>query len=77
MSVQYFKSLFYKFSRVQTEIKKEQGRRFPNWARLLKLKKIRLAIKDRMMRINSKDSVFVDIRGIQPISVKVNSKTFK
>ncbi len=51
MSVQHFKSLLFKSAKIQQEIEKEQKRRWPDWMRLLKLKKLRLAIKDRMERI--------------------------
>lgn len=51
MSVQYFKSLLFKSTQIQQEIEKEHQRRWPDWMRLLKLKKLRLAIKDRMERI--------------------------
>ncbi|MCE7887668.1 MAG: DUF465 domain-containing protein [Alphaproteobacteria bacterium PRO2] len=51
MSVHHFKSLLFKSAQIQEEIEKEQNRRWPDWMRLLKLKKIRLAIKDRMERI--------------------------
>jgi len=58
MSVQRFKSLLFKATQIQQEILREQSRRLPDWIRLLKLKKIRLAIKDRMQEIakNSEDS---------------------
>ncbi len=51
MSVQHFKSLLFKSAQIQQEIEKEHQRRWPDWMRLLKLKKLRLAIKDRMERI--------------------------
>lgn len=51
MSVQHFKSLLFKSARIQKEIDKEHQRRWPDWMRLLKLKKLRLAIKDRMEKI--------------------------
>ena len=51
MSVQHFKSLLFKSARLQEEIEKEQKRCWPDRLRLLKLKKIRLAIKDRLERI--------------------------
>lgn len=51
MSFKYFKSLLFKSAQIQHEIDKEQGRRWPDSLRLIKLKKIRLAIKDRMERI--------------------------
>ncbi len=51
MSVRHFKSLLFKSTQIQEEIEKEQDRRWPDWMRLLRLKKIRLAIKDRMERL--------------------------
>lgn len=48
MSVQRFKSLLLKATQIQHEIEKEQRRSFPDWLRLLKLKKLRLAIKDKL-----------------------------
>ena len=54
MSVRHFRSLLYKSAQIEKEIEKEQNRRLPNWMRLLKLKKIRLSIKDRMFEIARK-----------------------
>lgn len=51
MSVEYFKSLLMKSAQIQKEIEKEQSRRWPDRMRLLKLKKVRLSIKDRIERI--------------------------
>lgn len=51
MSVRLFKSLLFKSTRIQQEIEREQARTWPDRWRLLKLKKIRLAIKDRMERV--------------------------
>lgn len=51
MSVQYFKSLLFKSTRIQQEIEREQGKSWPDRWRLIKLKKIRLAIKDRMEQV--------------------------
>lgn len=51
MSVQHFKSLLFKSAQIQQEIEREHQRRWTDWMRLLKLKKLRLAIKDRMERI--------------------------
>jgi hypothetical protein len=51
MSVRLFKSLLFKSTRIQQEIEREQARPWPDRWRLLKLKKIRLAIKDRMERV--------------------------
>lgn len=51
MSVQHFKSLLFKSALIQEEIVKENRRRWPDSMRLLKLKKMRLAIKDRMLQL--------------------------
>lgn len=51
MSVRLFKSLLFKSANIQREIEREQARKWPDSWRLLKLKKLRLAIKDRMERI--------------------------
>lgn len=51
MSLQYFKSLLFRSSRIQEEIEREQKRRAPDSMRLLKLKKLRLVIKDRMQEL--------------------------
>lgn len=53
MSVQHFKSLLIKYAQIQQKIDKEHQRRLPDWIRLLKLKKIRLAIKDRLVHMMS------------------------
>lgn len=54
MSVQHFKSLLFKSSQIQEQIEKEQRRPRPDWMRLLKLKKIRLSIKDKLYKIAEK-----------------------
>lgn len=69
MSVQHFKSLLFKSARIQEEIEREQNRRWPDWMRLLKLKKIRLAIKDRMTRILYQNSYGYDIGTLRPVKV--------
>lgn len=51
MSVRLFKSLLYKSTQIQQEIEQEHQRRWPDRFRLLKLKKIRLSIKDRLQRM--------------------------
>jgi len=40
-------------SKLDAEVDHEQKRRFPDLFRLLRLKKLRLAIKDRMARLAS------------------------
>jgi uncharacterized protein YdcH (DUF465 family) len=51
MSIQRFKSLLFRSTKIQKEIEREHQSRWPNWLRLLKLKKLRLAIKDSMERL--------------------------
>lgn len=68
MSVQHFKSLLFKSAQIQEEIEKERRRRWPDWMRLLKLKKIRLAIKDRLERIVRDHSP----QRLQPVRIKAN-----
>ena len=51
MSARLFKSLMFKVSHLQQQIEREHNRPAPNWSRLLKLKKLRLAIKDRIHRL--------------------------
>lgn len=51
MSVQHFKSLLFKSAQIQEQIDQEHKRRSPDWLRLLKLKKLRLLMKDKMQRL--------------------------
>jgi uncharacterized protein YdcH (DUF465 family) len=53
MSFKLFKSLFSRITRINHEIEKEHKRIRPNELRLLKLKKMRLQIKDRLHRLLS------------------------
>ena len=65
MSIQHFKSLLFRSAKIQEEIEKEHRRPWPNWMRLLKLKKIRLTIKDRMERLTQQQNI-----KLQPLRVK-------
>lgn len=51
MSQQYFRSLLFKSGQIQEQIDVEQKQKRPNWLRLLKLKKLRLLIADRMHQL--------------------------
>lgn len=51
MSVRLFRSLLYKSTQIQQEIEQEHRRPWPDRFRLLKLKKIRLSMKDRLQRM--------------------------
>ena len=73
MSVQHFRSLLFKSTQIQQEIEKEQNRRLPDWMRLLKLKKLRLAIKDRLQEITRQGENTGNTRRMQPITVRSNN----
>lgn len=51
MSVKLMTALMMRSAKIQQKIEDEQRRRWPDMLRLLKLKKLRLAIKDRLMRL--------------------------
>lgn len=51
MSLHYLKSLLARSAQLQREIETEQKRPKPDSLRLLKLKKIRLVVKDRLQRM--------------------------
>jgi hypothetical protein len=53
MSVTYLRALLFKSGIIQQEIEREQSRRWPDSLRLLKLKKLRLVIKDRLARLSN------------------------
>ncbi len=65
MSAKYFKSLLLKSSRLQQEIEVEQHRRRPDPFRLLKLKKLRLLIADRLQAVFR-----ADVTTLRPISIQ-------
>jgi len=44
-------SLFYKLAKIQTAIEAEQQRPKPDWMRLLRLKRLRLVMKDTLARL--------------------------
>lgn len=71
MSVQHFKSLLFKSAQIQQEIERERTRRWPDWMRLLKLKKIRLAIRARMERYRY-DNTYLHL---QPVRVRVRGRS--
>lgn len=72
MSVRLFKSLLYKSAQIQQEIEREYQSRWPDRFRLLKLKKIRLSIKDRLQRILEihQDTMRESTLELQPIRIK-------
>ncbi len=51
MSFRRFKSLLLKSAQIDVQIEREHKRTWPDWLRLLKLKKLRLMIKDRIEKI--------------------------
>ncbi len=73
MSVQHFRSLLFKSTQIQQEIEKEQNRRLPDWMRLLKLKKLRLAIKDRLQEIARQGAQSRGTNRMQPAMIRSNN----
>jgi hypothetical protein len=51
MSARHFKALLFRAAKIQTEIEREQKAGRPDWMRLLKLKRLRLVLKDRIQRL--------------------------
>lgn len=76
MSSKYFKSLLYKSTKLRQEILKEQKQRWPDWARLMRLKKIRLAMKDKMYDIAEQSVQAYSMKQLEPARIKyaVNRK---
>lgn len=71
MSVRLFQALLFKSSQIQQKIEEESRRRLPDTIRLLKLKKLRLRIKDRLLRlIDRYDPAHLSPLKIQPIKVE-------
>lgn len=75
MSAKHLKSLLLKSAKVQREIEREQRRRMPDWLRLLKLKKVRLVIKDRIHRISTKGKQMRSDMRLNSVLAKVDSRT--
>ncbi|HEY0900855.1 MAG TPA: hypothetical protein VGD95_01910 [Micavibrio sp.] len=72
MSVKLFTSLLYKSAQIQQQIEHEHQRRCPDGFRLLKLKKLRLSIKDRLMRLleSHRGSIGGAMPELQPVRLK-------
>lgn len=51
MSVQLMTALLMRSAKIQQKIENEQRRRWPDGIKLIKLKKLRLSIKDRLLRL--------------------------
>lgn len=73
MSARHFKSLLFKSTQIQQEIEKEQSRRLPDWLRLFKLKKLRLAIKDRLQGIARQSENCRTAGHMQPVMIRSNN----
>ncbi|MBL8640518.1 MAG: YdcH family protein [Alphaproteobacteria bacterium] len=61
MSVRLFKSLLQKSTQIQQEIEREHRRLWPDRFRLIKLKKVRLSIKDRLQRMLEKNQTAMGV----------------
>ena len=73
MSVRLFKSLFYKSTLIQQEIEQEHQRPWPDRFRLLKLKKIRLSIKDRLQRMLEMHQLTMRGTRLEPQPVRIKN----
>ena len=73
MSANKFKSLLYKSSKLHAEILKEQKRPKPDWLKLVRMKKIRLSMKDRMLDIAQQYRSLYNLVEYAPVKVKVMS----
>jgi uncharacterized protein YdcH (DUF465 family) len=51
MSAAHVRSLIIRASTVQDQIRREQSATQPDWVRILRLKKLRVALKDRIVAI--------------------------
>ena len=76
MSVRHFKSLLFRSSSIQYEIEREQQRLAPDRFRLIKLKKIRLMIKDRLQRIAERHQAVLQDSGGHYQLVPVRKRRF-
>ncbi len=75
MSVQRFKSLLFKATQIQREIEKEHSRRWPDWMRLLKLKKLRLLMKDKLRQFSEQNSRGSSYANMQTIPIPTSQKS--
>lgn len=77
MSFRHFKSLLFKSMQIEIQIEREQKRPWPDWIRLLKLKKLRLMIKDRLQKmiLNRPEREYRTARQLQPIPVHTKWRT--
>lgn len=71
MSLHYLKSLLFRSAKIQEEIEREQGYRWPDWLRLLKLKKIRLLIRDRMEKMVRQGAFGLNMTDLRVARIRV------
>jgi uncharacterized protein YdcH (DUF465 family) len=80
MSVQLFTSLLMRSATIQQKIEDEQRRRWPDGLKLLKLKKLRLAIKDRLLRLVQEGRARPHFQGndltLRPASIRSTKSNF-
>jgi hypothetical protein len=68
MSVRYFKALLFRAANIQTEIDREQRASRPDRMRLLKLKRLRLVLKDRIQRLANAAAPLPPLRPVRVCS---------
>jgi uncharacterized protein YdcH (DUF465 family) len=68
MTDTYFRSLLYRHGELQIEIDRELRAASPDWMRVLKLKKLRLSLKDRLHRLARAAAQAADSQGSRPFA---------
>ena len=64
MQLRQFKALLFRHSVVQSEIEAEQSAPRPDPFRLLRLKRLRLSLKDRMQRLASELTTTIEFGAV-------------
>ncbi|PZO84845.1 MAG: hypothetical protein DI626_07915 [Micavibrio aeruginosavorus] len=73
MSYRLFQSLLFRASKIQERIEDELKRKSPSRLRLLKMKKIRLLIANRLQGMLHHDSAMQ----LRPVPVRANKKFYR
>ncbi len=74
MSVRLFKSLLFKSAQIQHLIEQERFRRLPDTLRLLKLKRIRLKIKDRLQHLLEMPKEAIQRTQMKPQLIRIKNR---
>lgn len=72
---QRFRALLSRAAQIHLRIEREYAQKRPDWVRLLRLKKIRLAIKDQLMRLARSSGAPLEPVDLERAVVRVASRT--